>query len=266
MTGAARTLRSIYSTFASIACVSAVLAGCGGGDGGDSSTAATTPSSNITPAPGGSSPSPVPTPGTPQPTPTPVPSPTPTPSPAPTPSPSNTAPKISGATLTSATVNSTYTFTPSASDPDGDTIAFQIQNKPAWATFNTVNGKLSGTPKAAGTFANIVISAHDGKASASLPAFSIKVSEMSDGKAVELSWTAPTENSDGTALVGLAGFTIVYGPSSTMLHQSLRIENPGLDRYVLNELPAGTYYFGVKAFTANGVESTVSNVVSKVVL
>jgi hypothetical protein len=163
-------------------------------------------------------------------------------------------------------VNSTYSFTPAASDADGDTIAFQIKNKPAWAAFNTVTGKLSGTPKLTGTFANIVVSASDGKASTSLPAFSITVTEAAAGNAVTLSWTAPTENSDGTTLLDLAGFTIVYGPSSTTLHQSVRIENPGLDRYVLDQLPAGTYYFGVKAFTAAGVESSVSNVVSKVVM
>jgi hypothetical protein len=208
------------------------------------------------------SPSPAPAPGTPEPTPSPEPS----PSPSPTPSPGNAAPKISGSTLASVTMNSTYSFTPAASDADGDTLAFQIKNKPAWTTFNTVSGKLSGTPKAAGTFANIVISASDGKASTSLPAFSITVTEAAAGNTVTLSWTAPTENSDGTTLLDLAGFTIVYGPSSTTLHQSVRIENPGLDRYVLDQLPAGTYYFGVKAFSAAGVESSVSNVVSKVVM
>jgi hypothetical protein len=75
----------------------------------------------------------------------------------------------------------------------------------------------------------------------------------------------PTENEDGTALVNLAGYTIVYGPSSTMMHQSIRVENAGLNRYVLDGLPAGTYYFGVKAFTTTGVQSKVSNLVSKVV-
>ena len=90
------------------------------------------------------------------------------------------------------------------------------------------------------------------------------VSSVQD-RTVVLSWTPPAENEDGSSLVNLAGYTIVYGPSSTTLHQSIRLENPGLSRYVIDDLPAGTYYFGIKAFNAQGVESAVSNVVSKVI-
>jgi Putative Ig domain len=145
-------------------------------------------------------------------------------------------------------------------------VTFQIQNRPAWATFNTVTGELVGTPTLAqvGTYADIVISASNGKHSSSLPAFTITVTDGS-AKTVTLSWIAPTENEDGTPLSKLAGFMIAYGPDEDTLSQSIRIDNPSVDRYVIADLAPGTYYFGVKALGANGAESSLSELVSKVI-
>src|SRR5690606_4149290 len=90
----------------------------------------------------------------------------------------NRAPAISGSPATGATTGSQYTFLPSASDPDGDTLTFSIQNRPSWATFSTSTGRLQGTPGAGnvGTFGNIVIRVSDGETTATLPTFSITVS------------------------------------------------------------------------------------------
>jgi hypothetical protein len=87
-------------------------------------------------------------------------------------------PTISGQPASSVAAGSLYSFSPSASDPAGHALTFSIGNKPAWASFSTSSGTLSGTPAAAnaGTYANIVISVSDGARSASLPAFAIKVS------------------------------------------------------------------------------------------
>jgi hypothetical protein len=87
----------------------------------------------------------------------------------------NNPPVISGTPPASVTAGQAYGFTPTASDPDGQTLTFSIANKPAWATFSTTTGGLSGTPTAAGTYSNIVIAVSDGTASASLAAFSITV-------------------------------------------------------------------------------------------
>jgi hypothetical protein len=81
---------------------------------------------------------------------------------------------------------------------------------------------------------------------------------------VTVSWVAPLENVDGSALTDLAGFVIVYGTSSDALSESVYIENPSIDRYLLEDLSAGTWYFGVKAFSSSGEESDISSVVSKV--
>jgi hypothetical protein len=177
----------------------------------------------------------------------------------------NTAPTIGGTAAGSIAANSLYSFAPAAKDADGDQITFQIQNKPSWATFSTVTGQLTGTPMQAGVFANVVITASDGKASASLPPFSIAVASAVQATAgsATLQWIAPTQNTDGTQLTDLAGFVIVYGSSSNALTKSVRIANASVDRYVFDALPAGTYYFGVKAYTSGGIESEVSSVASK---
>ena len=90
---------------------------------------------------------------------------------------SNSMPLISGSPATSVTANNSYVFQPGASDADGDSLVFSITGKPAWASFNSATGKLSGTPSdsEAGRYSNIVIAVTDGMDTASLPAFSIRV-------------------------------------------------------------------------------------------
>ncbi len=70
-----------------------------------------------------------------------------------------------------------YSFVPTASASNGQAVSFSIQNKPAWATFNTTTGLLAGTPIAAdvGADKNVVINASASGSSAALPAFTIMV-------------------------------------------------------------------------------------------
>ena len=178
----------------------------------------------------------------------------------------NHAPTISGAPSTSAAVNVVYAFQPTAADADGDSLTFSIQNLPQWAAFNTSTGRLSGTPaaSAAGMWNAIVVSVSDGKATTSLPAFSIAVAQSATQGNAILSWQPPTENTDGTALDNLAGYRIVYGTNSAALTQTIDIPNPGISSFVVESLSAGTWYFAVKAYTPSA-ESSPSNVASKTV-
>jgi hypothetical protein len=116
------------------------------------------------------------------------------------PAPSNNPPTISGSAATMVNAGSPYMFVPSASDADNDTLTFSIVNRPQWATFNTSNGQLSGTPTAAqaGVTSNIQITVSDGKATASLPAFSIEVKGPSNTAPV-ISGTPPTSVQAGAA-------------------------------------------------------------------
>jgi hypothetical protein len=82
-----------------------------------------------------------------------------------------------------------------------------------------------------------------------------------DGVAT-LDWMPPTENSDGTALTNLAGYTVYYGTSADNLSQSVKVTNPGLTAYAVTGLTSGTWYFAVTSYSADGVESTRTNTVS----
>ncbi len=63
------------------------------------------------------------------------------------------------------TAGTAYSFQPVASDADRDTLTFSITGKPAWASFNTTTGRLSGTPgdSDTGTYSNIAIAVTDGR-------------------------------------------------------------------------------------------------------
>jgi hypothetical protein len=110
----------------------------------------------------------------------------------------NAAPKIWGQPATTAKRGVLYSFKPGASDADGDKLTFRIANKPGWMTFNTGTGRLSGTPgtyQVGKTWRDIVIKVNDGKATRSLPAFSIKV--VAGNRAPTISGSPPS-----TARVG----------------------------------------------------------------
>jgi hypothetical protein len=221
-------------SFVALATATAVvMTGCGGGGGGDSSggeTGAANPPS--VPAPAG-----------------------------------NTAPTISAAPSTKATVGAAYDLAPSAQDADGDALAFSIQNRPEWATFNTATGRLSGTPQVAGTAANVIISVSDGKTSVALPAFSITVAVAAvvSGNGVQLSWDIPTQTVGGQTLSDLSGYRIHYGRKADALTEAIEVPSAGANTYVVQQLKSGTYYFAVRAITSDGNESALSNVISRVI-
>lgn len=89
----------------------------------------------------------------------------------------NRAPRISGTARSTVRVGEQYEFAPVADDPDGDVLAFSISNRPAWASFDTSSGRLSGVPGRGDTgFGdNIVITVSDGTTTTSTPAFRIEV-------------------------------------------------------------------------------------------
>jgi nitrite reductase/ring-hydroxylating ferredoxin subunit len=164
--------------------------------------------------------------------------------------------KISGAPATVASVGQSYSFVPTASSSSGLAVAFGIANKPGWASFDITTGKLSGTPSTAnvGVYSNIVISASDGKVSATLPAFDIAVKGQTIGSA-ELYWSVPTLNEDGSALTNLAGYKIRYGTSPGSLGQVLDVASPAVTSAKIEGLAAGTWYVTVASYTNTGVES-----------
>lgn len=225
--------------------ISLILAGCGGGSG-DAATAAATSTGQTTGSSSSSG-------GTSQ--------------------ASSTPPTISGTPATSVTAGSAYSFTPTASDPNGLALTFSATNLPSWASINAQTGAVTGTPtsSAVGKSSNIVISVSNGVMSASLAAFSVTVNAAvasspppTTGSAT-VSWVAPTTNSDGSPLTNLAGYTIHYGNSATALNQTVQVANAGAASYVLTNLASGTWYFAVSAYTSSGSSSSLSAVASKTI-
>ncbi len=178
----------------------------------------------------------------------------------------NRPPTISGSPTTNAREGQAYSFVPTASDPDGNTLTFSITNRPAWATFSTATGALSGTPGTGtvGIYPNIVIRVSDGTDTVSLAAFSIQVQQASMGTAT-LSWQPPTTRTDGTPLTNLAGYTIHYGTTLGSYGTQIRIDNPGVTTYMVENLPPATWYFVTTAFDAAGGVSDYSAVASKTI-
>jgi len=79
-----------------------------------------------------------------------------------------------------------------------------------------------------------------------------------------LSWNAPIQNTDGTALSDLAGYKLYYGTATGNYTSTINVGN--VRTYQVNNLTDGlTYYFAVTAYNTSGNESVYSNEVNKTV-
>lgn len=180
-----------------------------------------------------------------------------------TPPPPNQSPTISGTPATSIAVGAPFSFTPAASDPEGGALAFSITSKPAWASFSTTTGQLSGTAQA-GTY-NIVITVTDPAAAAASLSFTLTVNAGNPAGTAALSWTKPGQNTDGSNLTDLAGYRIYHGLNASALNDVVEINGENSTSYTFNALASGTHYFAVSAFNNSGVESALSGVGSKAI-
>ena len=82
--------------------------------------------------------------------------------------------------------------------------------------------------------------------------------ENNDGRAL-VSWMPPTENTDGSALVDLAGYLIYYGGSPNTYSSNITIDNVGLTSLLVEGLPPSSdLYFVMTAFNTEGIESSYS--------
>ena len=182
--------------------------------------------------------------------------------------PSNSPPTISGTPPASVEVGTNYSFLPTSDDPDGDTLTFSIDGLPMWAEFDSTTGSVSGTPAVGdeNVYGNIMIVVSDGEFTDSLGPFSIEVLSSGTGAgSVTLSWAAPMQNEDGSALTDLAGYKLYWGTTPGNYTGTATIDNPGITTYTVDGLSAGTYEFVATSRNAAGIESTYSNPVTKTV-
>jgi hypothetical protein len=80
-----------------------------------------------------------------------------------------------------------------------------------------------------------------------------------------LSWTAPTQNTDGSSLTNLKGFKVLYGTSATALNNSQSIDSKTATSATIAALGSGTWYFAVRAVNTAGAESDNSAVVTRTI-
>jgi hypothetical protein len=79
--------------------------------------------------------------------------------------------------------------------------------------------------------------------------------------AVTLTWTAPTENEDGTALTDLQGYYIYAGDSPYFMIP-VYFAVPHYSHVELSYWDTVTHYFGISAVNVDGVESEMTGPLS----
>ena len=84
--------------------------------------------------------------------------------------------------------------------------------------------------------------------------------------AAELTWTAPTQNEDGTPLTNLAGYKVRYGQTPGALTEVRDIANPATTSVTIEGLSTGTWHFTLASYTNAGVESAPTGAVSKTII
>ena len=159
------------------------------------------------------------------------------------------------ATLAQAQTAGTITFTANKTSATGSLVPVLTWSTTPVATSCAASGAWSGTKFASG--------------SETLPAITANKSytltcTWGNGTA-NLTWSAPTKNSNGSTLTDLASYKVVYGTSSTALSQSKSVTDPKATGVSIGSLAAGTWYFAVRAVNSKQVESANSNVSSRTI-
>jgi len=80
-----------------------------------------------------------------------------------------------------------------------------------------------------------------------------------------LTWTIPTQNTDGTAYTDPKGFKVYYDMTQGGPYVNVNdIANPTASTHIVSPLIPGSWFFVVTAYNQNDVESDVSNEAMKI--
>jgi len=110
------------------------------------------------------------------------------------------------------------------------------------------------------------IAVTDGYSKTWLPAYTLQVADPPTARgSARLSWSAPTRNTDGSRLTDLRGYVIEYGTRRDQLNERLDVRGEAVTSAVVEDLGPATWYFGVRAVSTAGIESRLSEVVSKTI-
>ena len=92
----------------------------------------------------------------------------------------------------------------------------------------------------------------------------VRIGPVGDGTAL-VSWIAPTENTDNSTLINLAGFKIYFGIFPGEYDNSITVSNAGLSSFLVDNLGAADWFFVVTAINSSGIESAYSKEVFKTI-
>jgi hypothetical protein len=146
----------------------------------------------------------------------------------------------------------------------------------SWESSNadscTASGDWTGSKNRSGTEiinaltsdSHFILSCSDANGTVS-DSVDVTITLSSDNGTALLSWTPPTQNTDGSVLTDLAGYKIYYGTASNNYSETVTINNPGLSSYQIDSLTAADWFFVMTAINSSGVESSYSTEVSKTI-
>ena len=81
---------------------------------------------------------------------------------------------------------------------------------------------------------------------------------------ISISWVAPHENVDGSALTDLSSYRIYYGTESRAYTESMDVMDPAATAHAFSA-PSGDYYITMTALDADGNESAYANEILRTV-
>ena len=177
----------------------------------------------------------------------------------------NVAPTITGTPTTIINSGENYIFTPIANDSDGDKLVFSVKNLPAWASFSTSTGAITGIPGSndTGSYNNISISVSDNTATTTLASFNIDVlntNTANNSKSAKITWNIPSTYDDGSDMniSDIGGYRIYSGKSADKLNLVADINSSQQTSYTFENLADGIHYVSISIYDINGVESKLS--------
>jgi hypothetical protein len=104
----------------------------------------------------------------------------------------NRAPRFTSSYVTGVELGNEYSYTASAVDDDGDTLAFSLVDGPTGMAVGSAGGKVSWTPAAPGDFP-VILMVSDGMGGEALQEFAVLVSEVPGVARPSVSFLSPSE-------------------------------------------------------------------------
>ena len=148
----------------------------------------------------------------------------------------NDAPVINSAANTRATEGEVYTYTPTASDVESDTLTWSLTQSPEGMTIDANSGAISWTPANGVTSANVTVQVADAEANAT-QSFTVTVSGVNDAPTITETTAAITTDEDTSGTITLNatdidGDTITWSVGSAAANGVATVSGTGLSQVV----------------------------------